>query len=170
MRRCAQYQKGELQSEKKTFWLCDYFYYLLHPFPYQALVLGFIYLTGHNFSPFLRQWQINLSSLCIHTSAILKDKAQPSLGIITQVFSNQMPKERAHGLDGARSSTLSKPAFGRRVPCETPLLLQLPFHSSVWLILSGFSAACSTSLFCTWEGNCRTLSNLSDLHLPITAV
>jgi len=51
MRGCAQYQEGELQSEKETLWLCDYFYYLLHPFSYQAL----IYLPGHNFSPFLRQ-------------------------------------------------------------------------------------------------------------------
>lgn len=77
-----------------------------------------------------------------------------------------MPEERVHGLKSTRSSASSKPAFGRKMqsPHETPLLLQLPFHSSVRLILSSFSAACSTSLVCTLEGDCSTLSNLSDLR------
>lgn len=48
---------------------------------------------------------------------------------------------------------------------QKPLLLCLPCHSPVWLILSSFSAACSTSLFSTLEADCSTLSYLSDLQL-----
>lgn len=112
-------------------------------------MLGFIYLTGHNFSPFLRQGQINLSSLGCISQPFRKIRHSPSVGFLLRFiawFINQIPEERVRGLESAMSSTesrtSSKPAFARKAqsPCEMPLLMQLPFHSSVWLILFCFSA------------------------------
>lgn len=59
-----------------------------------------------------------LSSLSVHLSAILKDKAQLSCGISAQ-FINQTSGEWRHGLEsagsGTESSASSTPAFGRKV-------------------------------------------------------
>lgn len=86
MQGCTPYQKGEFQSKKENFlalWL--FLLPAIFFFSYQTQTLEFIGLSGHNFFPFLRHWKIPLSSFCVHLSAILKDKPQPSRGITTQV-------------------------------------------------------------------------------------
>lgn len=61
-------KKGSFGVKRKTFWLCNYFYYLLHSFPYQAHMLGFVYLSGHNFFPVLRPWKKPQFLLCASLS------------------------------------------------------------------------------------------------------
>lgn len=134
MQGCAQYQKGSSGVKSKPFGFviifttCTILSHIRH---------SCVRIHLLNWSQFLSLFKTvtNLRSLC-------KIRHSPPVGLSLRFiarFIERTPEESVRS--SAKSGTLSKPAF--RSPHKTPLLLQVPFHSSAWLVLSSFLSCLS---------------------------